>query len=405
MANEEHLAILKQGIEVWNKWRKDHPEILRPSLSEANLQGMNLQEVDLSGADLYMADLSRTLLNKANLSEANLNSANLNNASLIFAIVNEVDLRMATLCEADLRWADLISTRLNKAILNDANLSEANLSGADLSWSRLLRANFREANLSGADLSFAKLSEADLRGADLRGADLSWSLLNQADLSEADVIYTNFISIDLSLTKGLDHLKHHGPSSIGLDTIYRSMGEIPESFLRGIGVPNNFIEYMPSLIGNALQFYSCFISYSSKDQKFAERFHADLQSKGVRCWFAPHDVQGGKKLHEQIDQAIRIYDKLLLILSEDSMSSAWVNTEIYNARQREIKEGRQMLFPVSLAPFEQLRDWKAFDADSGKDLAREIREYYIPDFSNWKDHDSYQKEFEKLINDLKALHR
>lgn len=76
------------------------------------------------------------------------------------------------------------------------------------------------------------------------------------------------------------------------------------------------------------------ISYSTKDQEFADRLYADLQARGVRCWFATHDIQGGRKLHEQIDEAIRTYDKLLLILSEASTNSNWVKTEIANARAR-----------------------------------------------------------------------
>lgn len=173
-------------------------------------------------------------------------------------------------------------------------------------------------------------------------------------------------------------------------------------FLRGAGVPDNFIEYMHSLVGQAFEYYSCFISYSTKDQEFATRLHADLQQNGVRCWFAPHDVQGGKKLHKQIDDAIRLYDKLLLILSHDSMNSEWVNTEISKARKREAEERRQMLFPVRLVPFEELQSWECFDADRGKDSAREIREYFIPDFSEWKNHDSYGKAFAELLRDLKA---
>jgi hypothetical protein len=127
-----------------------------------------------------------------------------------------------------------------------------------------------------------------------------------------------------------------------------------------------------------------------------------LQAKGVRCWFAPHNVQGGRKLQEQIDEAIRIYDKLLLILSESSMKSNWVKTEIANARDREEKQKRQMLFPITIVPFEEVKTWKCFDADTGIDSGREIREYFIPDFSNWKEHDSYKKAFERLVNDLKA---
>jgi hypothetical protein len=122
----------------------------------------------------------------------------------------------------------------------------------------------------------------------------------------------------------------------------------------------------------------------------------------VRCWFAPHDVQSGRKLHEQIDEAIRLHDKLLLILSLHSMASEWVKTEIAKARKREVRDKRRVLFPIRLAPFETLRDWERFDADTGKDSAREIREYFIPDFSNWKDHDSYQEAFQRLISDLKA---
>lgn len=84
------------------------------------------------------------------------------------------------------------------------------------------------------------------------------------------------------------------------------------------------------------------------------------------------------------------------------MNSEWVKTEIANARQREFREKRQMLFPISLVPFDRIKEWQAFDADTGKDSAREIREYFIPDFSNWKDHDSYQQAFQRLLRDLKA---
>jgi TIR domain len=109
-----------------------------------------------------------------------------------------------------------------------------------------------------------------------------------------------------------------------------------------------------------------------------------------------------KKLHEQIDEAIRVYDKLLLILSEHSMNSEWVKTEIANARRREVTEHKRLLFPIRLVDFEVIRTWKCFDADTGKDSAREIREYFIPDFSNWKDHDSFEQAFTRLLQDLKA---
>ncbi len=61
-----------------------------------------------------------------------------------------------------------------------------------------------------------------------------------------------------------------------------------------------------------------------------------------------------------------------------------------------------MLFPVRLVELETLSDWECFDADTGKDSAREVREFFIPDFSNWKDHDSYKAAFDGLLRDLKS---
>ena len=92
----------------------------------------------------------------------------------------------------------------------------------------------------------------------------------------------------------------------------------------------------------------------------------------------------------------------MLILSDHSMASELVKTEIANARQKEMRQQRQVLFPISLVPFKQVREWRAFDADTGKDSAREIREYFIPDFSQWKDHDIYQAAFDTLLKGLRA---
>jgi hypothetical protein len=151
-----------------------------------------------------------------------------------------------------------------------------------------------------------------------------------------------------------------------------------------------------------VEYYSCFISYSTHDQAFAERLHADLQAKGVSCWFAPEDIAGGKKLYEQIDQAVRVHDKLLLVLSEHSIGSEWVMTEIRRTRKAELRDGRQRLFPIRLVGMAALKEWECFDADTGKDLAVEVREYHIPDFSNWENHASYQPAFDRLLRDLKA---
>ena len=251
------------------------------------------------------------------------------------------------------------------------------------------------ADLRGAHLIAAgRPRGADLRGADLCGADLGESLCDR----------TIFADVDLSEGRGLDSIKHKGPSTVGIDTLFLSKGKIPEGFLRGCGVPDVLIVQQRALVGamEPIQFYSCFISYSTKNQDFAERLHSKMRDKGLRVWFSPEDIQGGKKLHEQIDEAIRVYDKLLLVLSPESMNSEWVRTEIRKARKAEIKEGKRKLFPIRLVDFNKIREWECFDAESGKDLGVEIREFFIPDFSNWKGHDSFETAFARLLKDLKA---
>ena len=176
------------------------------------------------------------------------------------------------------------------------------------------------------------------------------------------------------------------------------------NFFAQQGISRRALELVPILLDEAVQYYSCFISYSSQDQVFAARLHSDLQRQGVSCWFAPHDMTGGKKIHEQIDEEIRIHDRLLLILSEASMTSRWVKTEIANALDKEQRTRKRVLFPVSLVPFDRVREWKNFNADIGIDAAREIREYYIPDFTDWdKDPAAYESAFDKLLAGLRAV--
>jgi uncharacterized protein YjbI with pentapeptide repeats len=342
MANREHLAILEKGVAAWNRWLAKNLKV-HPNLGQADLSGAKLSGTNFGAADLFDVSFRRADLSGAGLYES--------------------DLRNADLRGADLRGADL--------------------SGADL----------RDADLCGADLCNADLTGTQLDGADLSGANFAGAILAR----------TGFADVDLREVRGLETVSHSGPSTIGIDTIYKSAGKIPHSFLRACGVPENFLTFIPSLVAaeGGIEFYSLFISYSTKDQEFAGRLYADLQAKGVRCWFAPHDLLGGKKTRRQIDEAIRMYDKLLLILSLASMESEWVRTEIAIARKREKEQKREVLFPIALCPFKRIKEWEYFDADIGKDSAREIRGYHIPNFSKWKtDQDAYEREFDKL---LKAL--
>jgi uncharacterized protein YjbI with pentapeptide repeats len=377
MANPEHLQILMQGVYAWNKWREENSQILP----------------DLSGINLYGVNLNKSLpFPEANLRHANLRGANLRGANLV---------------RVHLSGADLSGAFLRLARLNQAELGQANLSKADLRRTDLRLAGFRRANLCGANLREADFGDTDLSGANLSGANLSKTFfsgvnirrakLKGANFSEARIEGVIFGDNDLSEVEGLLATRYVGPSTIGVDTIFSSRGMIPEAFLRGCGLPESFITQIPSLIAalDPIQFYSCFISYSSSDQEFADRLHSDLQAKGVRVWFAPHDMPIGARIRPTIDESIRVYDKLLLVLSESSVSSQWVEQEVETALAREREpEGKTVLFPIRIddAVMESRAGWPALLKNSRN----------IGDFTDWKDHDSYRKAFDRLLRDLRA---
>ena len=358
------LEILKQGVDVWNEWRWRGLLGVQASLRDADLAGTSLD-----GAHLRAVDFGGAHLSKVNL------------------------------CDADLRGADLSGADLRGADLRMADARGANFSRADLQKSSLVSVLFEQ-----VDLSEANLFEADLGGADLYRANLTGAALRQANFGGATAWYTIFGSVDLSAVKGLDAVEHAAPSTVGIDTIYLSKGNIPEVFLRGAGVPEDFIVYMRSLAANPIEFYSCFISYSSKDEEFARRLHADLQQANVRCWFAPEDLKIGDKFRTHIDESIRLYDKLMVILTENSIASAWVEEEVEAALEKERRLSGQKptvgkaptvatLFPIRLddAVMQTDQAWAA--------SLRRTRQ--IGDFRNWKDHDAFKKAFERLLRDLK----
>jgi len=181
---------------------------------------------------------------------------------------------------------------------------------------------------------------------------------------------------------------HTGPSTIGTDTIVRSQGDLPEAFLRGAGLPDTFIAYARSFVQRPIEYSMCFISYASKDHAFATRLHADLQQRGVRCWFAsPED-----KIWEQIAESMRLYYKLILVLSEHSIASVWVEFEVKYALATEHSSNALVLFPV------RLDDTIQHSRANWATHLQQMRQ--ITDFTRWKQHDHYQKALSRLLRDL-----
>jgi len=351
MANEEQLSILKQGVDVWNKWRDKNVSV----------------EIDLRGADLKGSELT------------------------------EVDLRGANLKKVDFR-----KSNLTYALLSEADLEKSNLSGATLS----------EANLGGAYLSKANLSKASLLWAKLSGAHLIGSNFSRAVLAS-----TIFGNSDISKTLGLDHAVHIGPSHISTDVFASSEGKIPEIFLRGCGLSDWEIEevklYNPDLSNDdvnrilyrmyelratqALQISPLFVSYSQTDGSFVDKLETQLNKKGIRFWRDIHDMKAGR-MEKQIDRAIRQNPTVLLVLSEHSLSSDWVEHEVRSARELEKEMKRDVLCPVALD-----NSWKS--SHWPKRLMEQIMEYNILDFSAWEDDVKFEGMFRRLIDGLELFYR
>jgi uncharacterized protein YjbI with pentapeptide repeats len=302
---------------------------------------------------------------------------------------------------------DLSGAELYGAELYGANLSWTDLSGANLTRANLYEANISKANLSGAKLHIASLiganlSWTDLSGADLTRADFSGANLYKANLQRAKIGQTIFADNDLSAVKELETVQHHGPSTIGVNTIYRSGGNIPEEFLRGAGLPEDFITYLPSLTGRAIEFFSCFISYSHADKSFARRLHDALQGRGIRCWLDEHQILLGENIYTEVDQGIRLWDKVLLCASRQSLTSWWVDREIDTAIAKEQQlwkeRGKEVLaiIPLDLDRFMFSHEWESAHTTT-------MRKRLAADFTGWKtDNQKFEQQFERLVKSLRA---
>lgn len=298
-----------------------------------------------------------------------------------------------------------------------AHLNDLELSDVDFTACNLSHIGFNNSVLSNADFTEANLSHASLSHCDLTGARFHGSILFQTEMSNADVTNATFgfsaVLVDFSRIKGLADTKHFAPSFLDLDDFLLRGGPNPaesahvppELFLVGAGFQQQTIDFIHQCSAQPIQFYSCFISYSSGDEKFATRLYNDFRVAGIRCWKWNHDARTGQALWGEIDAAIRIYDKLVLIASESSLRSPAVNREIERAIQkedeRELNKQQGMfdgdtnvLFPVRIDDF-IFENW---EHERKPDVTKKV----VADARGWEEDETiYQRVRDRLIRDLK----
>jgi hypothetical protein len=194
MANPEHLAILKQGVEVWNRWRKENPRIIPDLSGRVSLRGANLACINLAKANIRLRS-----------------------------------------------WAQVPD-------LSMVNLQKADPSSADLLGAVLAQADLSSANLRGANLGDTKLQTANLSGADLVATSFHNTTLTRANFSNCLFGFTILHAVNLGSVVELESIDHDGPSFVDTRTLLRSRPSPPTAFLRGCGLPEKLIEYLPSLL-------------------------------------------------------------------------------------------------------------------------------------------------------------
>lgn len=387
-------------------------------LRGANLRGANLRCAILGGADLREAKMIRTDLGLADVGMADFTGCDLSGADFRGANLKGARFGGATLDGANLRGAELNGANLRASKLVRADLSRADLGSANLKHADLRSVDFRGADLAGANLEDASLQSATLHGADLRGADLTGASLRGANLTDtcldgtilrnASVGDTVFADVDLSQAIGLDSLEHASPSTIGVDTLTRSLGRIPETFLRGCGLSpweilavRQYDRTLPPSEIRRLQEQSlelCLqtpqrkrvqISYSGADTPFVEELRRLLLSRGVFAWVVAHDAKMVVR-ERQSKLAIHHNVVLLLILSLNSIQRDWVDHELRLARKLEEDLGENVVLPVTLDD-----SWKTSSLHGR--ITEKTPEDGILSFAGWENKASMETQFESLL--------
>ena len=363
MASGENVAIVKSGAAALNYWVQDN----RCLGNMLDLTGADLEGVTVIGGDFRSADLT---------------GANCRNADFSRSYFSP----------------EFVHSPLDKSV----NPKVATIDGADF---------------SGTDLSFTKFADATLKDVKLCRATILWADFTDAkfdgtDFELAQCGFTTFVNCDFAGARNLHLARHGNRSSIGVDTLQKSLGQIPDRFLQGCGlsgwevkcaklynpnikgtdVENILYEVSDHRIDGPLFLSSTFISYSWSDAKVVDNLYERLREVGIPVYLDRRNMVAGD-IERQVFNAIRLNDVVLLVLSKDSIESDWVEAELEAARKKEREEQRDVLCPVAVDD-----SWKKKVEENV--LWRQLKKKLVLDFSP-SNSEAFDAEFQKLVRGIK----
>lgn len=386
MANQVQLKVLRQGVKAWNEWRQGKGAGLEIDLREADFRGTYLNEANFKNADLRGSHFEKVGLRSTHFEGADLRAAHFHKADVFCAHLNRADLELADFRDADLMYA---------------NLREAKMRNTD----------FRGAILSCADFTRAQLSNVDFRGAKVNHIRLTWASLHNCQLEGTNLEYawmghTTLANLDLRGVEGLEMVRHEAPSTVGLDTIYASQGQTSQRFLAGCGVSSDFRALIGTLaVAPALYDPLVMLAYSDmektdeemEDEDLIEHLSWALRDNLIRAWTMYKDWSPSQ-LDRQLEAAWPSQTRFLLVCSAGSLKNEYLRPILHQIFAREKEQQKTLLFPVARMPVEQMQRLETSDPEIIQDLCARP----LPDFTNWENPTEFEREFSKLLHNLKT---
>jgi hypothetical protein len=246
--------------------------------------------------------------------------------------------------------ASFVECNFTRGYLMDSAFGEADFFGAVFAGSRLT-ANFREAYFARS-----RWTDALSIGSRFDEAIFGFTVMHKSMIVACSFPGVRVIApcdidastVSVSITANSVAIaplnNKNDPDSHSARVELLETLQSTQRFFLLAGVERNLVQsYLRGMASLSRNYETAFISYSSEDEELAEKLWRRLQTAGIDTWFAPHNMQGGRTILEQISDAIDGQSKMILVLSVSSIRSNWVATEVRRAVNVERETGSKRL--------------------------------------------------------------